>query len=173
MPLQPSAETDGTASQPKRQACELTRIIWFDELSPLDDLAGLPEPVDQGMISRLVILTSRELTVTTTAHYVKSALISGVTGSELLDYAGDIMRKRWRLRGLERDPGAVIARTKISFKSWSEDIRVEVTSEVPQSATVVISSRSVIKTTLIDWRVNRRNVEQLHTELIRRTTSPR
>jgi hypothetical protein len=122
------------------------------------------------MISCLVILTSWELTVT--AHYVKSALISGTTDSESLDYAADIMRKRWRLRRLERDPGVVVARTKISFKSWGEDIRVEVTSEVAQSATVVISSRSVLKTTLIDWGVNRRNVEQLHSELIRRSTSP-
>lgn len=102
------------------------------------------------MISRLVILTSWELTVTAAAHYVKSTLISGATGSELLDYAADIMREQWRLRRLGRDPGAVIARTKISFKSWGEDIRVEVTSEVPQSATVVISSRSALKTTLID-----------------------
>jgi uncharacterized protein (DUF1499 family) len=122
------------------------------------------------MISCLVILTSWELTVT--ANYVKSALIPGTTDSESLDYAADIMRKRWRLRRLERDPGVVIARTKISFKSWGEDIRVEVRSEVPQSATVVISSRSVLKTTLIDWGVNRRNVEQLHSELIRRGTSP-
>jgi uncharacterized protein (DUF1499 family) len=122
------------------------------------------------MISCLVILTSWELTVT--ANYVKSALISGTTDIESLDYATDIMRERWRLRRLERDPGVVIARTKISFKSWGEDIRVEVTSEVPQTATVVISSRSVLKTTLIDWGVNRRNVEQLHSELIRRSTSP-
>jgi hypothetical protein len=124
------------------------------------------------MISRLVLLISWELVVTATAHYVKSALISGATGSELLDHAADIIRARWRLRRLVRDPGAVAARTKTSFKSWGEDIRVEVTSELPQSATIVISSRSALKTTLIDWGVNRRNVEQLHSEIIRRSTSP-
>ena len=109
--------------------------------------------------------------MTATAHYVKNALIPGVTGIELLNSATDILQQQWRLRRLQRDPGAVVARTKISFLSWGDDIRVKVTSEESQSAAVVISSQSVIKTTIIDWGVNRRNVERLHAELVRRSTS--
>ena len=109
--------------------------------------------------------------MTATAHYVKNALIPGVTGNELLDSAADILQQHWRLRRLQRKPGAVVARTKISFLSWGDDIRVEVTSEAAQPAAVAISSQSVIKTTIIDWGVNRRNVERLHSELVRRSTS--
>ena len=109
--------------------------------------------------------------MTATAHYVKNVLIPGVTGVELLDSAADILRRQWRLRRLQRDPGAVVARTKISLLSWGDDIRVEVTSGASQSAAVVISSQSVLKTTIIDWGVNRRNVERLHAELVRRSTS--
>jgi uncharacterized protein (DUF1499 family) len=109
--------------------------------------------------------------VPATAHYVKNVLIPGVTGVELLDSAADILRRQWRLRRLQRDPGAVAARTKISLLSWGDDIRVEVTSEASQSAAVVISSQSILKTTIIDWGVNRRNVERLHAELVRRGTS--
>ena len=76
--------------------------------------------------------------MTGTAHYVKNALIPGVTGIELLESAADILEQQWRLRRLRRDPGAVVARTKISFLSWGDDIRVEVTSEASQSAAVVI-----------------------------------
>lgn len=123
------------------------------------------------MISRLVILTSWELTMTATAHYAKNALIPGVTGIEWLDSAADIIQEQWRLRRLRRDPDAVVARTKISFLSWGDDIRVEVTSEESKSASVVISSKSVVKTTIIDWGVNRRNVERLYAELIRRSSS--
>ena len=109
--------------------------------------------------------------MTATAHYVKNVLIPGVTGVELLDSAADILRRQWRLRRLQRDPDAVVARTKISLLSWGDDIRVEVTSEASQSAAVAISSQSVLKTTIIDWGVNRRNVERLHAELVRRRTS--
>jgi uncharacterized protein (DUF1499 family) len=105
--------------------------------------------------------------VTATAHYVERAVIAG-SGSELIDHAADMLQQHWRLRRLERELGSISARTKISFLSWGEDIRIEVTSNVSQSATVSISSRSVIKITLIDWGVNRRNVEKLHAELLRR-----
>jgi hypothetical protein len=88
----------------KPHTCELSRIICSHGPPTPHDLPGWPELVNQRMISRLVRLTIRELTVTATAHYVKRALIPGTAGNELLDRAADIMQKRWRPRRLERDP---------------------------------------------------------------------
>lgn len=75
--------------------------------------------------------------MTATAHYVERAVIAG-DGSELLDCAADMMQQRWRVRRLEREPGSVSARTRISFRSWGEDIRIEVASEASEPAAVYI-----------------------------------
>jgi hypothetical protein len=62
----------------------------------------------------------------------------------------------------EADPstGRYTARTRRSWRSWGEDVTVELTGA--QTAPVArITSRPVIRTTLIDYGKGRRNVKQV------------
>lgn len=101
-----------------------------------------------------------------TAHYAETAVITG-GASELLDYTANLLNQGWRINRLTKTGSSVSVRTKVTFLSWGEDIRVEIVGETAQTATVALSSKSAFKATLIDWGVNRRNVERLHAELLR------
>ena len=56
---------------------------------------------------------------------------------------------------------AIAARSPSSWKSWSEDIRVEIADIGAGRSKIIVSSRPSVKTTLVDYGKNYENVERL------------
>jgi hypothetical protein len=66
---------------------------------------------------------------------------------------------KMRVRTADPSTGRIEVNKKISWKSWGEDIFVDVYQPVPGQTTVKV--RSEVKAQLVDWGVNKQNVQSI------------
>jgi Protein of unknown function (DUF1499) len=64
---------------------------------------------------------------------------------------------KMRVRTADPSTGRIEVNKKISWKSWGEDIFVDVYQPAPGQTTVKV--RSEVKAQLVDWGVNQQNVQ--------------
>jgi hypothetical protein len=66
---------------------------------------------------------------------------------------------KMRVRTADPSTGRIEVNKKISWKSWGEDIFVDVYQPTPGQTTVKV--RSEVKAQLVDWGVNKQNVQSI------------
>jgi hypothetical protein len=102
-----------------------------------------------------------------TSSYSQSTILR-ISADALLSNVVDILEKSWHPRRLAERDRSVSARIPRSWRSWGENLNVNIIHEDAQSVAVIIKSTSAVKTTIIDWGKNRSNVEKLLAQIHQR-----
>lgn len=83
----------------------------------------------------------------------------------IVDAAGKNQLTPYALDGADESAGRVALTSGASFSSWGEKIVIQLTDNGNGTTSAVITSASRVKTTLVDYGRNSRNVRKIATEI--------
>ena len=68
---------------------------------------------------------------------------------------------RYRIKSVDNQRLVIFLKNGVNWRSWGENITIEVEHETNETAKIIISSESAVSTTLIDWGQNQKNIEKI------------
>lgn len=74
--------------------------------------------------------------------------------------------KGFKIINVDKEAGVIAAKSRINWLTWGEEISIHVREKDSNSTNIRISSQPLVKTTLVDYGKNARNIEILEKKIL-------